>query len=118
MTIQLVGASYKISGDELNRRNGAIAMNAVMMSLRALGRDQMPVMDRDYQTFTIIHAGLNGLNVGELAQAPSGSLVSTIQAKKNPALDKIEFGIERALGLLADDEVEVTAKPNGKKVAA
>lgn len=117
--MHLVDTQYKISGDELNRRNGAIAMNAVMMSLRTLGRDQLPVMDRDYQIFTMIHAALNGLNVGDLAQSPAGSLVSAAQAKKNPALDKIDAGMERALGLLEEETVEVTAKaPSARKSAA
>lgn len=100
--IQLVDAQYKISGDELNRRNGAIATNAIMSSLRALGRHDLPLLDRDYQILTMIHAALNGLDVGEVAQSPATSLVSTTQAKKNPALDKLDAGMERALGLLAD----------------
>lgn len=102
--MQLVDTSYKISGDELNRRNGAIAMNAVMSTLRTLGRDQSPLLDRDYQIFTMIHAALNGLDVGAVAQSAAGSVVSGTQAKKNPALDKIDAGMERALGLIDDAE--------------
>ncbi len=117
--ISLVDTSYKISGDELNRRNGATAMNAVMATLRTLGRDQLPVMDRDYQIFTMIHAALNGLDVGEVAQAPFGSLVSANQSKKNPALDKIDAGMERALGLLDEEEAEIAVKaPTSKRAAA
>ncbi len=51
--IQLVDTSYKLSGDETNRRNGAIALNALMATLRGYGRDQLPVLDRDYQIFTL-----------------------------------------------------------------
>lgn len=114
--IQLVDASYKISGDELNRRNGAIALNALYASLRGLGRDQLPVLDRDYQIFSMIHASLNGLDVGDMQEAMPGQLVSGYQAKKNPALDKIDAGMERALGLLGEDEAE--AAPRSKKAAA
>lgn len=114
--IQLVDTSYKISGDDQNRRNGAIAMNALLASLRGMGRDQLPILDRDYQIFSMIHAGLNGLDVGEIAMAPTGSLVAANQAKKNPALDKIDAGMEKALGLLDDDEIEPVVR--SKKVAA
>jgi hypothetical protein len=114
--IHLVDTSYRISGDELNRRNGATAMNAVFATLRTLGRDQLPVLDRDYQIFTMIHAALNGLDVGEIAQAPAGSLVAAEQAKKNPALDKLDAGMERALGLV--DEIEAEPAPRGKKAVA
>ncbi len=64
----------------------------------------------------MIHAGLNGLDVGAMAEAASGQLVSDYQAKKNPALDKIDAGMERALGLLGEEEAE--AAPRSKKAAA
>lgn len=115
--ISLAETHYGVTGEELNRRNGARAMNVVMSTLRDLGRDQLPITDRDYQISTMIQTALNGLEIGELAVSPVGSVVSVQQPKSNPALDKIETNLESALGLVDAIADEPLIKANIKKVA-
>ena len=115
--ISLTETRYGVSGDELNRRNGARAMNVVMSTLRDLGRDQLPITDRDYQISTMIQTALNGLEIGEMAISPVGSVISMQQVPANPALDKIESGLESALGLVDAIADEPLVKATIKKAA-
>lgn len=98
--IKLANTTYGVSGEELSRRNGARAMNVVLSTLRDLGREQLPMTDRDYQIATMIATALNGLDIGEVAMAPVGAVVSATQAAPSPELDKIEANLEAALGLI------------------
>lgn len=126
--MNLIDTRYGVNGDELARRNGARAMNVVMSTLRDLGRDQLPITDRDYQISTMIQTALNGLEIGEIAVSPVGSVVSVQQIKASPALDRIEHSLESALGLIDDAETALESAgdtfekagiklPNAKKAA-
>jgi hypothetical protein len=117
--MNLIDTHYGISGEELHRRNGARAINVMMSTLRDLGRDQQPITDRDFQIYNFIHTSLNGIDIGEISIAPAGAVVSVQQVKSNPELDKIERGLETALGMTNETIEETTYKlPTSNKKAA
>lgn len=115
--ISLTDTRYGVAGDELNRRNGARSINVVLSTLRDLGRDQLPITDRDFQIATMIQTALNGLEIGDVALAPVGAVVAAQQVPNNPALNNLAGGLEAALGLVDELPEEPLVKATVKKAA-
>lgn len=113
--IELVKTEFGLSGDVLDARNGAIAMNALLDSLRATGRDHMPVLDDDYRKMCMVKKLLNSLHAGSPQEVEFGTTVATHQVPQSKIFDKLEAGMSAALEHL--EEIEEKATPRAKKAA-
>lgn len=111
--MKLVDTTYGLSGDVLDARNGAIAVNAYFETLRALGRANRPLIDLDYRKIKMLKKLLN--SVGEVQQESlPGELTSPVQAVVPKRFDTLEKSLAAALDLV-DDQVEEIASATATK---
>ncbi len=115
--IELVKTDFGLSGDVLDARNGAIAMNALLDSLRANGRDHLPVLDDDYRKMVMMKKLLNSLHAGSRQESEFGSTVSPEQVPQSKIFNKLEAGLSAALEHLEEIETATAAPSKAKKAA-
>lgn len=115
--IELVKTGFGLNGDVLDARNGAIAMNALLDSLRAVGRDHMPVLDDDYRKMCMVKKLLNSLHAGSLQESEFGSTVAPQQVPQSKIFDKLENGLSAALEHFEEVEERAATPSRGKKAA-
>lgn len=115
--IELVNTTFGLTGDVLDARNGAIAMNALLDSLRAVGRDHQPVLDDDYRKMVMMKKLLNSLHVGTPQEVEFGSTVSPKQVPQSKIFNKLEAGLANALEHLEEIEQATAPASRAKKAA-
>mgnify|MGYP006274904833 CR=1 FL=1 len=114
--IELVNTTFGLTGDVLDARNGAISMNAVLDSLRAVGRDHQPVLDDDYRKMVMVKKLLNSLHAGYAQESEFGTTVAPQQVPQSKVFNKLEAGLTAALEHL--EEIEQAAPATKAKKAA
>lgn len=118
--IRLVNTQYGLlNNEELDARNGAIALNAMLDSLRAEGRIAHPVMDADFRKVLMMQKILNSLRVeGELPEVMDGTTVSSVQRPPSSLFNALENGLLEALEHVDEEKPAVApAAPSRKRAA-
>lgn len=117
--IGLVNTQYGLQNiEELEARNGAIALNAVLDSLRAEGRIAHPVMDADFRKVLMMQKILNSLRVeGGMPEVMDGTTVATMQRAPSSLFNALESGLIDALEHVDTDKA-TTPSTGARKRAA
>lgn len=115
--IELVKTDFRVNGDVLDARNGAIAMNALLDSLRAIGRDHMPVLDDDYRKMVMLKKLLGSLHTGSAQEHEFGTTVAAQQVPQSPVFNKLEAGFAAALEHFEETEERPATTSRSKKAA-
>ena len=118
--IRLVNTEYGLlNADELDARNGAIALNAVLDSLRAEGRITQPVMDADFRKVLMMQKILNSLRLdSEMPEVMEGTTVAPMQRAPSSLFNALESGLVDALEHYDVEKTSEPTPPTTKKRAA
>lgn len=114
--MRLVDTTYGLTAEALEARAGAIAINAYFAQLRALNRQDLPILDVDYRKIEMMRKVLSSAGVVE-ASSDEGAVFSPVQAKVSKKFGQIEAGLAEALDLI-DDQIDDTVRSTGQKKSA